>query len=186
MSAEAIIGLSGKSRAGKDSTVEIARRLLGERVRRVAFADALRAEARNPPPGYEQYRWDGMVPYTPEGRTALQNYGSRRRDENPNYWIQKAVDTIRAGPELIWFITDVRYKNEAAAIHAIGGEVWRIVRTNPDGSIFDNGMSESQRAHPSETELDSYKYFDATVTAYSLESLEAALVPLLNKLQVVV
>lgn len=53
-------------------------------------------------------------------------------------------DTVWTGAVVI---TDVRFPNEAEAIHSWGGQVWRIIRTNADGSPFDNGLGTK---HPSE------------------------------------
>jgi hypothetical protein len=53
-----------------------------------------------------------------------------------------------------WIITDVRFPNEAEAIKQRGGVVIRI----------NNPRIESTDKHLSETSLDSYKGFDATIT----------------------
>ncbi len=159
-----IVGLSGKARAGKDSTASILHQEFGDVVHRVAFADGVREEA------IASGAWDGTVPYTPAARTALQNIGLAKRQENMNYWVTKAFNKIDDHPEALWVVTDVRFKNEANAILSAGGQVWRIVRTNEDGSLYDNGMTDEQKHHPSETDLDDFP-FAVYVTASNLEML---------------
>jgi hypothetical protein len=47
-------------------------------------------------------------------------------------------------------ITDVRFPNEEAWVHRMGGIVVRMNRTNADGSEYDNGVDKS---HPSEAHV---------------------------------
>ena len=164
-----LIGVNGKARSGKDTTFAVIRDLFPGRVERVAFADALREEARTTiDPQTGKPLWDGVIPYTVEGRAALQSIGHLRRQSNPRYWIDKVFEHIRQraatplGPD-IFVITDVRYRNEADAVREAGGFVLRIARFNSDGSAYDNGMTAEQKRHPSEIELDGYHGFYAVV-----------------------
>lgn len=127
-----LIGLCGAAGAGKDTVAE----MLG--CRRVAFADTLyqcvslvtgmtveqlkdrdRKEATIP--------WLGKSP-----RQLLQSLGTEwgRTLVHDQIWIRITLEKVRAdleaGQSVV--ITDVRFDNEAAAIIAAGGEVWRVVR----------------------------------------------------------
>jgi hypothetical protein len=53
-----------------------------------------------------------------------------------------------------WLITDVRFKNEAEAVRKNGGWLIRIDR--PD---YDNGLTDLQKKHESEVDLDGYSLF---------------------------
>lgn len=148
-----LIGLSAKARYGKDETVEHMTRLLAPDlvVRRVAFADGVREEAR------ELWGWNGVKDAA--GRTLLQEIGAHRRAEDPEYWIKRAFSKIDLGfSRTIWMIPDVRYVNEANRVRELGGEVWRIERRGRDGHPFVNGLSAIQQTHPSETDLDNYPF----------------------------
>jgi hypothetical protein len=112
-----IIGCSGYGFSGKDSVGRILTEHHG--FDRVAFADALKAEAI-------ELGWDGTK--GEGGRRFLQTLGERRRKESPTYWIRKALDAIdQCGPRVV--ITDVRYKNELQMIRDRGGLLWRVVRS---------------------------------------------------------
>lgn len=75
------------------------------------------------------------------------------------YWVRKAFDQINfLAPRTLYVITDVRFKNEADYVIEQGGEMWRVHRQLSDGRPFDNGLSDSQRSHPSETDLDEYSF----------------------------
>lgn len=156
-----IIGLSGKARHGKDSAFEFINEVLtplGYDVRRIGFADAVKTEAT-------EQGWNGVKDEA--GRSLLQRIGAARREENPNYWIDRTMEKIHAefmhrtrndGP-ILFVITDVRYPNEFENIMTEGGLVWRIERRNPlTHGTFNNGLTEEQKAHPSETSLDDARF----------------------------
>jgi hypothetical protein len=75
--------------------------------------------------------------------------------------------SVYAGPPVV--ITDVRFLNEAKAIHEWGGEVWKVVRLNPNGTMFDNGIGVD---HPSERYISSIVP-DVTFEASNLDQLKA-------------
>jgi hypothetical protein len=65
-------------------------------------------------------------------------------------------------------ITDVRFPNEEAYIRRRCGQVWRISRINPDGSVYDNGIGVG---HASEAQVMAIKP-DKVLIASTLEQLE--------------
>jgi hypothetical protein len=73
--------------------------------------------------------------------------------------------SVFAGPPAV--ITDVRFPNEASAVRTWGGEIWRIVRTRLNGTLFDNGLGID---HPSEKFIDGIRA-DMTITAWNLDQL---------------
>lgn len=81
-------------------------------------------------------------------REVLQQWGTYRRAEDPEYWL-KQVEFVLRRPEAAggkYVITDVRYANEASCVESAGGTLVRIRRkTAEDAAAGDK--------HPSETEL---------------------------------
>jgi hypothetical protein len=100
-------------------------------------------------------------PTPPLMRQLLQRHGTEfRRTQNPNYWVSKLmaqldekhqmtlphVEFARASG-LLATISDVRFANEADAIHERGGKIWRVVRgdvgiVGESSHISESGQSE--------------------------------------------
>ena len=159
----ALIGLVGHARHGKNTVAKfIAGAARGKRTVEMAFADAVREECR------DIYGWNGVKDEA--GRTLLQEHGMKRRRLDPDYWLKKTFERLDECPADIVVITDVRFRNEADEVVARGGELWRVVRFDDNGDIFDGGMTPEQRGHPSETELDGYSC-RVCITNTSLASL---------------
>ena len=153
-----LIAFGSKCRNGKDTAGEAIRDYYAARreqvvrhgmiartpaVQIVKFADALYKEVRE---------LHGMTDKNPK---LLQDVGHARRQENPNYWIDKAFAGIASWAQIV-LITDLRYQNEAAAVKARGGHNVLVQRVNADGSPF---ISDDRPAdHPSETDLDGYNF----------------------------
>lgn len=72
----------------------------------------------------------------PDVRRLLQRFGTEmgRRQWGEDFWVHLAVrlniDPTDHDQRVVF--TDVRFDNEARAIHSLGGDVWQVVR--PDGS----------------------------------------------------
>jgi hypothetical protein len=156
-----IVGVTGFAMHGKDT---IGALLVSEYgFTKVAFADALRSMALAIDPyimggnirlhhAVSNLGWD-RAKLEPEVRRFLQALGTEgvRNHLGQDAWVQAAKITIDqvSGPVVI---TDVRFPNEADAVHGWGGELWRVNRLNADGSRFDNGIG---LAHASEHHIDS-------------------------------
>ena len=178
-----LIGLSGWAGSGKDTAAEY---LIDEKgYTRVAFADPLREALLRLNPIVSNdidgmyftlsqmvhfHGWEGAKRYSTNVRELLQRMGTEvgRQMISPTIWVDLAMRES-AKHELV-VITDVRFPNEADAIKAAGGVLWRIQRpyVSPANS------------HSSETALDDYK-FDAVVENNgSIEDLHAKLQLLLE------
>lgn len=101
-------------------------------------------------------------------RAAMQLWGtSVRRGNNNNYWVDRVFDSIPACNPMV-IVDDVRFVNEAERIHSVGGVLVRL-EVNPAvqkhrlsstrGKNYDNSVL----THVSETELDTYPFFDLVV-----------------------
>lgn len=159
------IGLSGKIGAGKDA---IAERLVSEwGFRIVRFSDPLKEEVLLRLPktlarlfqfNYGGYDGDPrelrkMVFETkpPGVRELLQEYGTEvRRQDDPDYWVKKWIESAERFDRVV--APDVRFHNEAHAILAASGELWRVER--PGTKIG---------SHPSETVMDSWTHWDDVI-----------------------
>lgn len=159
-----IIGVSGFMRTGKDSVAAL---LEEYGYTRLAFADPLRKVAADidptislvdVPEGLGLAPFD-VVTYTqlidkvgyerakevPDFRRFLQRLGTEgiRGNFGEGAWVDLAIKAIEAAPDGTKFvIPDVRFPNEADAIHKLGGVVWMTVRPG-------YGASD----HPSEAEV---------------------------------
>jgi hypothetical protein len=152
-----IIGIAGYAQSGKDTIAEY---LLNEHgFTRVAFADGIREAlyVLNPLVGAYTLRtvvdangWE-KAKRNVEIRRLLQVLGTEvgRDMLGEITWIKYALNKM-VDPYKNYVITDVRYENEADAIRANGGTIWRVNRGGV-GPVND---------HPSEISMDSYDNYD--------------------------
>lgn len=150
----ALIGLAG---AGKDTVAEyLVRRY---QYTRVAFADPLREMSLRIDPLIigsavscygaieymhlselvADYGWELAKREYPEVRRFLRSLGAAMREEDPGYWLDKALRKVRASYKLGLpiVITDVRHANEYAELREHGLTMVRIDRPGTDTSDTD-------------------------------------------------
>jgi len=169
-----LIALTGAAGVGKDSVAHI---LSGGGYRSIALADALRVEVaevwgvpislftarglkETPVPtlraGYgmrvEWLRWcalKGISLHEPRSpRWLLQQFGSFRRGQRPDYWIQHVrvwIGTQQAQGHHDLVVTDCRYANEAAALREIGAQIVRVHRPGTQPLPVDTAQHESEQ-----------------------------------------
>jgi hypothetical protein len=135
----------GKAQSGKDTFAEVLVREGG--YVRMAFADELKRDVA----AFLGITTDELEERKNEFRTALQAYGTRRREQDGrSYWLgrlePKLTSALDAGSNVV--VTDVRYQNEADWIRALGGVLIRRVRKDH------RGLTGEQERHSSETEQD--------------------------------
>lgn len=132
-----IIGLCGYARSGKDEVAKVLKELGG--YERISFADPIRSAiyTLNPMITENGLRiqnlvdtlgWEHVkVQYT-EIRRLLQIFGTEvaREQWSDSFWVDLAFSKMEDDGKYV--ITDVRFPNEAAAVAAHGGELWRISR----------------------------------------------------------
>lgn len=89
----------------------------------------------------------GWLPASP--RRLLQTIGTEwgRETIHPMIWIMATLRRIDAERPHLAVITDVRFENEAEAIHERGGAVWKIVRPGA-GLAGDAGSHSSEAGIP--------------------------------------
>jgi hypothetical protein len=173
------IAFIGRMRSGKDTAG--ARLVEHHGYTRLAFADPLKDAAmaldpwivHNSEYAYEQYSerlstvvgslgWEGAKRY-PEVRRILQQMGQGIRAMDPDFWVNRLVNSWYALGNAPVVVTDVRYRNEAAALKAHGFKLVRIVRPSVVASAQTIRMVGSGQVtarplaeHASETELADY------------------------------
>ena len=159
---ERIYLLHAHAQSGKDTCATIMKEEYekrGKRVIIIAFADYVR---------WCLDKYYGVTDYkTPEGRTIIQHFATDLvRKNDPTFWGRTVADLLRAIEDDFDYaiIPDWRFENEFAALrnrfsYSI---VVPVLITRPDNEKTDN-MTDEQRKHQSEIELDNWKFFDYTI-----------------------
>lgn len=145
--------ISGKAQNGKDLTGQLIKKNLGDRAVILHFADYLKYICKS------YLNWDGTK--SDEGRTILQKVGTEMVREQmgyPTFWADRVIELINilSFKYDYFIIPDCRFINEIEKLQDEFGEMVSTVRvTRPN---FDNGLSQEQLNHSSETSLDNYHF----------------------------
>ena len=149
-----VITISGGARNGKTCIAEELKRLFEEddlRVKIVNYADVLKMICVN------QYGWNGEKDET--GRTLLQTVGARFRSVDQSVWVNIMLQILKgftADTDIV-LIPDTRYRNEIIMLrdcpYIEGPFTVKVERVG-----FDNGLTAEQKAHPSENDLNNWKF----------------------------
>jgi hypothetical protein len=177
-----IIGLSGYARSGKDTAADHLVNKYG--FARYSFAAPMKDAMYKLNPivhsdkiGHFRYKdlvdtygLDQAKDSHPEIRRLLQVFGTEvgRDMFGINFWVDLALNSMTEDKVVI---SDVRFKNEADAIKAVGGQVWRINRHGV-GPVTD---------HSSELDLDNYNFNHIIDNDYSVLDLNNVIDMLLEK-----
>lgn len=152
-----IILIGGFARHGKDTSAEIIKNIVemgGKSVLIIKYGDFLKFVAR------EYYGWDGEKDVA--GRNLLQKLGTElARDNHPDVWVNMTIDFVKAfGHRYDYVIVpDFRYPNEHQRWIDEGYDTFAMWIHRKS---FDNGLTDEQKNHRSETSLLDYKGFNAT------------------------
>jgi len=161
-----IISLSGKARHGKDSTVKIIQDKLESQNKKclhMAYGNLVKYICK------EYFNWNGQK--DEKGRTILQQIGTNKiRSKEPNFWVDFIINLLNViGEDYDYIlISDCRFLNE---IQRYMEEGYYIITIYVERLNFDNGLTEEQKNHPSETALNDYE-FDYYLEAKNLNELE--------------
>ena len=155
-----IIPVMGKARHGKDSFAEMVKGELEKeypgKVLVIKYGDYLKYVCN------KYFGWNGEKDEA--GRTLLQHIGTDLcRENNPDIWVDIVYELVEGLGDKVKFviIPDTRFPNEINYWTDRGYSICpvKVIRKNEDGSDFDNGLTEEQKTHISETALDDYKGF---------------------------
>ena len=152
--------ISGKAQAGKDTTATLIKKeyeKLGLKVINLQYSSYIKEYAK------KISGWDGLEETKP--RELLQILGTDiiRKEFGKDFFVKKLIEDIKVYSFFYDIITisDVRLKieidiprNKFDNIYAL-----RIIRPN-----FDNGLTEEEKKHPTEIDLDDYENFDFILT----------------------
>jgi hypothetical protein len=159
-----VVGLSGWARSGKDTVADYLVENYG--FTKMSFAEPMREALTRLNPlihvsvdqvysytaelvqALEHSTWEDLKSKSPQIRPYLQRFGTEvgRQMFGEDFWVDYAIDRIPDGAKVVF--ADTRFRNEANAIQALGGKVWRVVR---------EGVS-AANDHISEHDLDSYEF----------------------------
>lgn len=154
--------LHAHAQSGKDTCAAMMKEEYekrGKRVIIIAFADYVRM-CLDKYYGVKDYK-------TPEGRTIIQHFATDLvRKNDPTFWGRTVGDLLRAIEDDFDYaiIPDWRFENEYTSLasrfdwHIIP----RVLITRPNNEATDN-MTDAQRKHQSETEMNDYKNFDYNI-----------------------
>ena len=148
-----VIAISGKAQHGKDTFGSLLYNELlqkGKRVIITHYADLVKYIAKT------FFNWDGNK--DEHGRTILQYVGTDVvRRQRPDYWVNFIVDILSLFGDN-WeyvLIPDARFPNEIDILKDSGFNVESVRVVRPE---FDNGLTNEQKNHPSETAMDDYEF----------------------------
>lgn len=146
-----LLGLTGRKRSGKDTAAEA----LGGEVVTFAYPMKLMLGAllryQGASTDLVEQMLNGDLKETPSPllgghtpRFAMQRLGTEwgRTQMGEDFWVSIALNRVEELDPPRAIIPDVRFPNEAAAIRARGGEVWRIRRPGRPVSEGDEHSSE--------------------------------------------
>ena len=171
-----VVAISGKAESGKDTIAKEIKYLLEEqnyKVMIIHFADVLKFVCR------QYFDWDGQK--DDYGRSLLQQVGTEMREKNnPNMWVNITKELINGiGVEFDYvLVPDTRFKEEINMLNEYFDCISvRVLRQdiNSDGVASDhiNHLTDEQRAHKSECDLDIHKFNYIIINSYYIDN-EAA------------
>ncbi len=156
--------ISAKARHGKDTAAELLKEHLeyrGQRVLITHYADLLKFICS------KFFGWNGEKDEA--GRSLLQYIGTDVVGaKNPAYWADFIISILKMfdGTWDYVLIPDCRYPVEVTTMKDnFETIVLRVER--PD---FDNGLTEAQKSHPSEVDMDNYDFDFALLNNGSLDT----------------
>ena len=170
-----VITIAGKAQHGKDTTAELLKNRLEvckeKKVLLTHYSDLLKYVCE------KFFDWDGKKDEA--GRSLLQYVGTEVvRAVEPDYWVDFIKSILTMFPDK-WdyvIILDTRFPNEIDNLKD-DFDVVAVRVARPD---FDNGLTEEQKNHKSETALDDYE-FDWTIDNNgNLNQLAAEVMKLVN------
>lgn len=150
-----VLLISAKAQHGKDTFATAFTDVAKEKykVLTIKYGDILKYVCK------EYFGWSGQKDEI--GRQILQQVGTNLcRNNNPDVWVNCVIEIVKGLQTEYDFvcIPDTRFPNEIEAWENTDFFTFtiRLNRENEDGTSFDNGLTEEQKAHPSETALDDY------------------------------
>jgi len=160
--------ICGKARHGKDTVASMIQKIYEEKnlkILNLQYTTYMKEYAKN------IVSWDGNDETKP--RTLLQELGNTIRNEiDPLFFINRMIEDIKVYSYYFDAITvsDVRMKRE---IDIPKEKLNNVISVNVVRPNFDNGLSDKEKKHLTEVDLDNYENYDfKIINDGSLEDLE--------------
>lgn len=150
-----VIGLHGAKGSGKDYFYKVVRKKFPNKdIRKIAYADPIKHKVMflfglETEEEYDRFKrttlhYNAGREIEHDGRHVVREIGMMMRDYDPEQFVRYVESMIKASPNSIWCITDLRFQNELESIKSLNGKIVKIKRK---GFAFDG--------HITETEFDS-------------------------------
>lgn len=161
-----IIGVSGWARTGKDTVADHLVENYG--FVKMSFAEPMRdALVRLNPmirvgghptelaSAVRLMGWEALKGESPDIRGLMQRLGTEvgREMFGDDFWVKAAINRIPDGAKVVF--ADVRFPNEANAIRALGGGIWRVERGGV-GPANDHTSENSMNDYLFDTEVKNF------------------------------
>ena len=167
----------GKARAGKDTSVSIIEKYFKEKdlkILNLQFSTYLKEYAK------KITGWDGSDETKP--RELLQTLGTSiiREKIDEKFFVDRMIGDIQVYSYFYDVITisDARLKIEVDSLKEKFNNVYAIQIVRPN---YDNGLTEEQKKHRTEIDLDDYDKFDyKVINDGSIEDLEHKILEVIN------
>lgn len=147
--------ISGKAQAGKDTVAQYIKKIYGDnsKVLNLQYSSYIKEYAK------KISDWDGSEQTKP--RELLQQLGTDiiRKQLGDYFFVNKLIEDLKVYSFFfdVLTVSDARFKIEVDTPKTKLENVYAIRVERPN---FDNGLSEEQKKHPSEIDLDDYDKFD--------------------------
>ena len=172
--------ISGKARSGKDTTTEIIKEYYekgGKKVINLAYGQYIKEYAKR------ISDWDGNDDTKP--RTLLQTLGTEiiRNKINPMFFIERMIGDIKVYSYYfdVIIISDARLKTEITTIKETFDDVIDIGVRRPN---FDNCLSESEKNHSTENDLNDYDSYNYIIqNDSSIEDLREKIIKMIEEVE---
>ena len=166
-----VILISGKAEAGKTSCANIIKARVeknGGRAVILSYGAYVKHTAQL------IFGWDGNKDEA--GRRLLQSWGTDYvREQQPSFWVQTVNQLVNLIDPIVdvVIIDDCRFFNELDFwIIKNRNRCYDVMTIRVERPDHENSLTEAQRNHISETELDSYDNFHVTLKASNMVELE--------------
>lgn len=148
--------IAGKARHGKDTVASIINEIYERKNKKtlnLAYASSLKEYAK------KISNWDGSDDAKP--RELLQQLGTNiiRKKIDELFFIRHMIDDIKVYSYFFDALTisDARFKIE---VETIKNKFPNVIVINVERPNFDNGLTQEQKNHPTEIDLDDYNKYD--------------------------
>ena len=155
--------ISGKAESGKDTLAKLLmKHLKGDFLTIAHIADEVKHIAK------AEYGWNGIK--DEKGRSLLQKIGDGERQKNPNIWIDKFIENLKAlyvdrdnllSYDAAVIVSDVRYKNEVIELVNFAHEKdIKCITIRVERPDHKSHLTEEQLKNSSEVDLDNWGIWD--------------------------